>query len=647
MKQCRWLLAIVILLTAGSTFALSRGQRGDLAIPMNTTFPWTTSQLCVQYVSPTGRTFTGHGFWDSRSGSTDTFRIRAAFDEVGTWQYMLINAPGCVSTANVAGAVSGSIGILADTSNLPLRADGPVRVSGHHLVYGRTNAPFHWIGDTSWAGPHKAPIAGWQGYTSNRQTKGFTVIQVAVPIGQGTIAHADFAASPPTTPFYDPANPAGTACNTGPLPRAGCFPRKAFWDAWDAHIEDINAKGMLAAVIGLYKRTDEGAGQKWPTITDSKGYARFIAARLAGNYTALAPGFDELPNVAVNDFTTRCFDVQQNPGEENQACRAREVGNAIKQAVFLQAPIGGPRTGTPLSAVVTHHIGGSCPNGGDGTSTCVADAWWSTFHAEGWLDFDLVQSGQGLPGNCTLSQPACIAKRASTRMLRLYNIASPVKPVVNGEAIYDNNGYQKCGTLNDHYKDLRPRHAAFNTLLSGGAGFTHGVGGTWDWPGSVTCRSVSESLASASSTQFGNLRTAFSTLPWHRLKPDCQVWGTACTDVKNNEQAGNNAAWELKRMYAYDSSGLFAVAYLPVGVADTSLKLNLDNLPGYTNALPWRAQWYNPRAGCLCNATPINAGGTTWSFNRPNSAVDWALIVRNQNLVSVGVGACMLSADCP
>jgi hypothetical protein len=652
MKQCRWLLTILVLLTTASAFAVARGQKWEQAITTNTTYTWTTAKLCVQYTSPTGKIFTGTGYWDNRTGGVDSFKLRAAFNEVGTWNWTLLNDVGCVSTANVTSPLVISavpISVTADATGNPIYANGPVRVNvtGRYLVLSGNASRFHWVGDTSWAGPHRATLATWQAYTNDRLNKGFSVIQVASPLGAGAITHADNGAAP----FYDPAGT--TICNTGPLPRAACLPNPAFWSAWDAHIADINAKQMYAVVIGLFKSID--GNTNWPTIANSQGYARFVAARVAGYYTALAPGFDEVPysTIPVGDFTTNCANIV--PGTENQACRARAVGTAIKEAILLQTSINAsPRTGTPLSALVTHHMGGGCPSGGDGTSTCAADAWMSTFHAENWLDFSLIQSGQGAPNNCTLGQQECIAIRSTKRILRLYNLAT-VKPVIDGESIYDNFGFKpnstctgSFGTANPEYGELRGRQTAFNTFLSGGVGFTHGVAGTWDWGGYVTCRTVSNGTTALSSTQLGKLHAAFGTLPWQRLVPDCQQWGTACTDVKNSEQSASASI--LKRMYASDANGLLAVAYLPAGVSDPSLLLNLDNLPGFTNAggTTWRTDWYNPRAGCTCNATAINGGGTTWSFTRPSNAVDWALIVRNStNIPTLGVNACTAPADCP
>ena len=644
MKQSRWLLTILVVLTAAGAVAqdsAARGQRWEKTINTNTLIGWTFYQPCVQYTSPTNKIYTGLGFYESRAAGGNVYKIRAAFNEVGTWQWALVPNMGCVQLSELLPGTpnGGSIVVGADATTLSIYRDGPIRVSanGRHLVYSRTGTPFHWIGDTSWTGPHFATFALWQSYTTNRKNKGFTVTQVSLPTTSGPTYHADLPTTPPRrTPFQTAA---GAPCTTGILPRANCFPDPLFWAAWDTHITDINAKGMLASIVGLYKRTD--GSQNWPTLEDSRGYARWIAARVAGNYTTLSPGFDEVPYnfIPVGNVSVNC--TNQIPGQENQACRAREVGIAIRDAIVLQGVLEQlpPRTGAPLSALVTHHIGGGCPGGGDGTTGCRADAWWEFFHAETWLDFDLVQSGQGL--NCAEAQIDCMAKRSSTRFVRLYNL-SPAKPVVNGEGIYDNDGLFDCNTSNNAYRALRGRHSAFNSLLSGGAGYTHGIGGTWDWDldntGYWTCRPVNYSMNAVSGTEIGNLKAAFSTMPWERLKPDCQVWGNNCSDIKNDEQTSSVAS--RKRMYAYDTDGKFAVAYIPVDVVEPWLKLSLGKLQSFVNGAPWRADWYNPRAGCLCNATATPDGGF-WRFTRPPANNDWGLIIRNTSAIAApGVGAC-------
>jgi hypothetical protein len=661
----RYLLAILALATL---FAISRdamaqdtttrGQRWEKTITTGGTFNWISTRLCVQLTSPLPNSlvYTGLGFWDDHPVGGDTFKIRAAFNETGLWKWKLLDSstnPGCVSTAGFL-PTSGDIQVNADATGLPLYSTGPVRVNSNNRFLAYSGAPilspFLWIGDTTWFGPNRSFLSpAWDNYLTERKNDGFTVIEVSVPLGSPG-QPTDVSSRKPFGTFASPGSSINPCPDTTVLPVSTCFPNKAFWDYWDQHINAINAKGMMAAVIGLFKRTTGNSG--WPVVADSQGYARWIAARLAGNYTALSPGFDELPDrgQSLADSCTGTVD--------NQACRARAVGTAIRDAILLQTTINAtpPRQGTPLTALVTHHIGGGCS--GDGLDTpqspCLADYWLGQFQNETWLDFQLFQSGQG--GNCPkdldndhvfqepAEQLACLIERSSKRPLTLYNLPT-TKPIINGEAVYDQFGFaggaSGCpksppdyGPAAAFYGELRARQTAFNSLLSGSVGFTHGIGGTWDWGGYYTCRSSSEGFAAESSNQIGRLTQLFQPFRWNRLVPDCQAWGTACSHIKNAGQTTD--ALELKRMYARDSLGTFAFAYLPdaTGVAgyDNSLKLDLSDLASFTTGSPWATDWYNPRrpiasgGPCVCTATPTGTG--PYTFTRPATG-DWGLIIRN------------------
>ncbi len=635
---------------AGAQGSAARGQRWEQTINTGTTYGW-TSKLCVSYTSPTGKVYTGAGFWDTRTfqpaptPDTDVFKIRAAFNETGTWSWQLLNnaAAGCIPTAGLTPA-SGTVSVSDDTTGLPLYASGPVRVATSSRFLQLSGAgvlsPFLWIGDTTWRGAHRTFLnPGWNSYVADRKNKSYTVIQISVP-REDADQPADVVSRKPFG-FYD-ANDVLQPCTPpGALPRAACVPNKAFWDGWDRHVDAINDNGMLAAVIGLFKRTYDSS--TWPTVADSRGYGRWVAARLAGNQTALSPGFDEAPKSSQTFNEAGCGSVTN--GAENQACRARQVGAAIREAILLQTAIDVPalpatRQGAPLSALVTHHMGGGCPSNDQPGGMCLTDYWLDKFQDETWLDFQLFQSGQG--GNCPApkTQLQCLTERSSVRPLFLYNL-TPVKPIINGEAIYDNNGRRNCAEPNALYGELRARQAAFNSLLSGAVGFTHGVGGTWDWNGDVTCRTVAQGTNAESSTQIGRLRQLLqptATFRWNRLVPDCQAWGSACTDVKNADQA--TLAQHLKRMFARDSLGNFAIGFLPDNQGTTpfepSLKLDLSDLAGFTPDAPWSTEWYNPRrpvsAGgpCTCTAT-ATPSGSTYTFTRP-AVGDWGLVIRNTTI---------------
>jgi hypothetical protein len=609
---------------AAAQSPIARGQRWSQTVTSNVSYAnaWLSTRVCVQYTAPvSGKLYTGLGYWDQPLSSTsDQFQIRAAFNETGLWSWTLIDGTGCAPTTSFNTPISGTVNVTNDSTGLALYALGPVRLSSsiglanRFLVYSGagTLTPFVWIGDTSWSGPYLSFLSSWQNYTANRQSKGFTVIQTAAPLAPTT----DVTGRPA---FVSTAG-GTTACAAGTvLPSSACWPNKAYWDYWDSHVNDVNVKGMLAVVVGLFKRVDGSTA--WPTVADSQGYARWIAARLAGNYTALSPGFDELPGRSKTFTEAGCGGTSGSA--VNQACRARQVGTAIREAILLNTTINAsPRAGDPLTALVTHHMGGGCSDGLDGAppNQCLADYWLAQFQNESWLDFQLFQSGQG--DNCVApkTQVVCLTERARQRPRTLYDTA-PTKPLIDGEAIYDQ--FSSPSAL---YSDVRARQTAFYSWLSGAPGFTHGVAGTWDWNGYFTGHSVNDSLTAPSSTQIGAIGQLFAPFRWNRLVPDCQPWTSTCSHIKNSDQA--TLSPERLRVYARDSNGLFAVAFLP---DNSSIQLDLSDLASFSTALgaPWSTEWFDPSRSCYCTATASGSG--PYTFNRPKTTGDWALVIRNTN----------------
>lgn len=344
---------------AAAQTSIARGQRWSQTVTSTVSYAnaWLSTRLCVQYTAPSGKLYTGLGYWDQPlSPTSDQFQIRAAFNETGSWSWTLIDATGCAPSSSFTVPSNRTINVGLDATGLALYQLGPLRLSSslglanRFLVYSGagTLTPFVWIGDTSWSGPYLSFLSSWQNYTANRQSKGFTVIQTAAPLAPTT----DVTGRPAfvSTAGGSAACPAGTV-----LPSSACWPNKAYWDYWDSHVNDVNAKGMLAVVVGLFKRVD--GSTNWPAVADSQGYARWIAARLAGNYTALSPGFDELPGRSKTFTEPGCGGVSGTA--VNQACRARQVGTAIRDAILLNTTINAsPRAGDPLTAA------GDPPHGG-------------------------------------------------------------------------------------------------------------------------------------------------------------------------------------------------------------------------------------------------------------------------------------------
>ncbi len=607
---------------------IARGQKWEQTITSSVSYAstWLSTRVCVQYTAPSTAVYSGLAYWDAPNGAgSDLFKIRAAFNETGPWTWKLVGGGTCEPMTNFSPA-SGTITVGADATGTLLYQAGPVRVGagGRYLTYSgaTTLTPFVWIGDTSWFGSSIAHLSSWQTYIDDRWNKKYTVIQNAAPINGGTTS------GPPMDIAGRPAfvsTPGGTApcpANTV-LPSSACYPNNAFWDSWDSFISYPNTRGMLSVVVGLLTQIDPVV-PTWPTVADSQGYARWVAARLAGYYTALSPGFDGLPKRG-DSFTGIC--TGNTSSTVNLACRARMVGQAIRDATPESTT--GPSIG-PLTALVTHHMGGGCTGGLDGSTPstqCLADDWLAQFQSETWLDFQLFQSGQG--DNCVSpKQPIdCLAERASRRPRTLYGLAT-VKPLIDGEAIYDQFGKRDKTHTDPLYVDTYARLAAFYTLLSGGAGFTHGIGGTWDWAGYFTGDTVSMGTNAPSSVEIGAIGQLIAPFRWNRLVPDCQPWASSCSHIKNS-QAG--AAAESTELYAKDSMGLFALAYVPgsSGASLGSITLDLSDLASFSTNLgaPWSTEWFDPARSCYCTATATGSG--PYVFSSPKANADWALVIRN------------------
>ncbi len=616
-------LALALALSpAARAQTVPRGQMWEQTLTSSAPYAsaWLSARVCVQYTSPVTHTvYTGLAFWDAPNGAgSDLFKIRAAFNETGLWSWALVANAGCEPPTSFS-PNTGTVNVGPDATGLPLYQYGPVRVTTtgakRYLVLSGATVltPFLWIGDTSWSGPYIGHPATWATFTAKRKSQKFTVIETAMPIN--AVANAGSPTNISGAPAFV-STPGGTTpcpANTV-LPQTGaCYPNKAFWDAWDAEIANVNANGMLAVVVGLFKRVDESVAT-WPTAADSQGYARWAAARLAGYYTALSPGFDGLP-ARSDSLSASCTGVVGSA--VNLACRARLVGTAIRDATPES-------TSAPLTALVTHHIGGGCPVESPPNSQCLADYWLLQFQSETWLDFQLFQSGQGDnvgPSTLCTTQLSCLAERASQRPFMLYG-ATPTKPIVDGEAIYD-----QFSTPSNLYSDVRARQTALYALLSGGVGFTHGIGGTWDWAGYATGFSASTGINAPSADEIGAIGQLFAPFRWNRLMPDCQPWAVACSQIKDNQAS---LAPESRRLFARDSNGLFAVAFLPGSSATplASVTLDLSGLPTFTpTGGSWISEWYDPARRCYCTATATGSG--PYTFASPQSSVDWALLLHD------------------
>ncbi|HSV73598.1 MAG TPA: DUF4038 domain-containing protein [Chthonomonadales bacterium] len=180
--------------------------------------------------------------------------------------------------------------------NNPLYRHGFLRVSDdrRHLSHA-DGTPFLWIGDTAWAGPHRASDADWAAYLRDRVAKRFTLVQVG-----------------PAPDWAGPTDPAGN------LPIEGGDARRpvpAFWQGWERKVRAANEAGLAVLVSGLMEPVS-----RYPSAEHATVFARWLAARLHGDMVVLSPSFDS-PAMPLGDAVgaavreaTRAHLLTQHPG---------------------------------------------------------------------------------------------------------------------------------------------------------------------------------------------------------------------------------------------------------------------------------------------------------------------------------------------
>ena len=401
------------------------------------------AQLKVTY-SRGSLSQTGYAAWDgvNPANGKHRFLLRQMFPSSGIWTF---NTSCDSTTSGICGANTSSPALHGATGTIYVGTAmganevyqyGQLKVRNQHWyennefrTYGSLGqtgsvAEFPWVGDSAWAAPMKATTAEWDAYLTNRAGKGVTVVHIGpAPYWAGTTDTPDPGQSA-NTPFV------GSGCS-GVQPTSCQTPNMNFWRRFEGKIEAANQKGLHVFLAGLMEPVGGPSGSRYPTTQEAVYFARWLAARLAGNHVIFSPGFDS----------------------PYQANLHKPVGAAIKAV----AP----------KHLVTNHW----------NTTSVST--YTNLHSEPWLDFEMVQSGHN-NGNIT-----SVLQRARELPWQVSGASNPGvspfvynrKPTVNGEAIYDQGGAGQTTAFNS----TRARQAGYLSWLSGSFGYTWGLGGLWDW----------------------------------------------------------------------------------------------------------------------------------------------------------------------
>lgn len=277
----------------------------------------------------------------------------------------------------------------------------------------------------------------------------------------------------------------------------------------------------------------------------------------------------------------------------------RPVDNDNHKAI-VRAMAGGLAKGDGGEHLMTFH-----PTGGGGSS-----AW---FHADDWLSFNMRQNGHAAEFTGRYDQIAADYAR------------TPVKPVLDGEPIYEGHPVSFDAKGRGHSVAADVRRAFYWDVFSGACGHTYGHHSVWQFytdkqkPMNNPLVPWTEAIDQPGAAQMGVGRRLIESRPFLTRIPDDTVIAPVPgePDVPTSIPGAGTRRFVATR----DKAGSYAMVYVPVG---RSFGVRMDKLAGPTV----KAWWFDPRTGASTAAGEFpNAGIRRFDPPTPGELTDWVLVL--------------------
>ena len=460
------------------------------------------------------------------------------------------------------GLVWGLMALVCATAAARPEALPRLRVSGNkRFLVTEDGRPFFWLGDTGWWIRRLRPLEV-DHYLSTRASQAFTVIQVSPAYG-GPAAQ-DYAGNPAFVKGDSDA------------------PHETFWRNIDSIVDKAAAHGLYIVLFPLW-------GQDFQTLfgADAEKAHRFglwLGKRYATRTNVLWAVSGEYD--AINGYRL--------PITEDE----RRV---------LEAMARGLEAGHANSQLMTVHPG-------------VARTSSLDFHAQEWLDLNMLQSGH-------MADAAAHGMRENHALIAHDYQLSPTKPVMDGEPMYEDTP----GAIWIERDVTRPRadaevvrRKAYWAVFAGACGHTYGHNDIYgffvpDRPGHVVSLPEGpgqrghwrEALTAPGGVQMRYLRALMESRPFLSRIPDQSL--IASPELL---EAGPRHGQATR-----DADGSYALVYLPM--ASQTVSVDTSKLSGER----LRAWWYDPRTG---RADPIRGElrvGGLLQFTTRAEGPDWVLVL--------------------
>jgi len=267
-----------------------------------------------------------------------------------------------------------------------------------------------------------------------------------------------------------------------------------------------------------------------------------------------------------------------------------------EQKEIIRAMARGLKKGDGGNHLMTFH-----PPGGGGSST------W--FHGDDWLDFNMRQNGHVVEFSGRYDKTREDYDR------------SPIKPVIDGEPIYEDHPVSFDAKKLGHSIAADIRRPLYWDLFGGACGHTYGHHSVWQmWstnkaPINNPLMPWSEAIHQPGSGQVKHARHLLESRPFLTRIPD--------DSIVLKDRVATSVPGTGSRHFAAtrDEAGAYALIYAPVGRA---FKVRMDAIKGRQV----KAWWFNPRDG---KATAIgefpNTGEREFVPPNPGEMVDWVLVL--------------------
>lgn len=273
----------------------------------------------------------------------------------------------------------------------------------------------------------------------------------------------------------------------------------------------------------------------------------------------------------------------------------RPVDNDAHKEI-TRAMAKGLRRGDGGAHLMTWH-----PTGGNGSS--------QHFHNDDWLDFNMRQNGHTAEFTGRYDQTRADYDR------------TPVKPVLDGEPIYEDHPVSFDAKKFGHSIASDVRRPLYWDLFAGAFGHTYGHHSVWQmWsPGKNPVNNPllpwSDAINQPGAAQMQHGRALIESRPFLTRIPDDSI---IVTDrVPTSVPGSGRYHFAATR----DTDGTYAMVYAPIG---RPFSVRMDVIRGGKV----KAWWFNPRNGkATAVGTVDNQGERQFTPPDPGEMLDWVLVL--------------------